>query len=65
MNWPEVSAILTGTFGVVAGAVFVVRLIVREEIHSLRKSFTSRELADERHEDHDRRIELLEGKMLR
>jgi hypothetical protein len=64
MNWQEIGTILTGTFGLIAGAVYVVKLIVRDEVSQVGVRYTPRELADARHENHEHRIELIEGKVL-
>lgn len=60
INWSTVAAVLTSVAILMGGAAFLIRAIVRSELESLKSGFVTSELANERHEDHGRRITLLE-----
>lgn len=65
VNWQTVASIVGIVSAIVVAGSFVVRAIIREELARLDAKFMSRELADERHSDHGRRIDALEKRPVR
>ena len=65
VNWQTVASIVGIVSAIVVAGSFAVRAIIREELAALDQKYMSRELSDERHADHGRRIEALEKRPIR
>jgi hypothetical protein len=65
VNWQTVASIVGIVSAIVVAGSFVVRAMIREELSALDQKYMSKELGDERHTDHGRRIEALEKRPAR